>query len=135
MKLLFRLGVILLAVMSLAGLSFAADASSKPPPGSKVAIVMFEDLECPDCANAYPVVWETARAHKIPVVLHDFPLPKHPWSFDAAVYARFFDTKSKTLGDIFAATSSRTSPISVPAIFASTSRNLQMKTRCRCPSP
>jgi hypothetical protein len=102
MKLFSRLGVILLAVLSLAGVSFAADASSlKPPPGSKVAIVMFEDLECPDCANAYPVVWETARAHKIPVVLHDFPLPKHPWSFDAAVYARFFDTKSKTLGDDF----------------------------------
>jgi hypothetical protein len=102
MKLFSRLGVILLAVLSLAGVSFAADASSlKPPSGSKVAIVMFEDLECPDCANAYPVVWETARAHKIPVVLHDFPLPKHPWSFDAAVYARFFDTKSKTLGDDF----------------------------------
>jgi len=57
---------------------FAADASVlKPPPGAKVAIVMFEDLECPDCANAYPLVWEAADAHKIPVVLHDFPLPRH----------------------------------------------------------
>jgi protein-disulfide isomerase len=72
----------------------AADASVlKPPPGAKVAIVMFEDLECPDCANAYPVVWEAANAHKIPVVLHDFPLPRHNWSFDAAVWARYFDAK------------------------------------------
>jgi protein-disulfide isomerase len=72
----------------------AADTSVlKPPPGAKVAIVMFEDLECPDCANAYPVVWEAAGAHKIPVVLHDFPLPRHNWSFDAAVWARYFDTK------------------------------------------
>ena len=64
---------------------------------------MFEDLECPDCARAYPVVWEAARAHKIPVVLHDFPLPKHPWSFDAAVWARYFDTKSEKLGNDFRA--------------------------------
>jgi hypothetical protein len=47
------------------------------------------------------VVWETAKAHKIPVVLHDFPLPKHPWSFEAAVYARYFDSKSQELGDDF----------------------------------
>jgi protein-disulfide isomerase len=101
MKLFSRLAV-LLAVLSLASLSFAADASSfKPPPGSKVAIVVFEDLECPDCANAYPLVFEAANAHKIPVLLHDFPLPKHPWSFDAAVYARFFDTKSQAMGNDF----------------------------------
>ncbi len=30
-----------------------------------------------------------------------FPLPFHAWSFDAAVYARWFDTKSKKLGDDF----------------------------------
>ena len=55
--------------------SRAADGSSlKPPPGARAAIVMFEDLECPDCARAYPVVWEAAKKHNIPVVLHDFPL-------------------------------------------------------------
>lgn len=88
-----RLAVI--AVVVAASLrAVAADASAlKPPPGARVAIVMFEDLECPDCANAYPVVWETANAHKIPVVLHDFPLPRHNWSFDAAVWARYFDSK------------------------------------------
>jgi len=90
------------AAMALPAVSFAADASTlKPPPGAKVAIVMFEDLECPDCARAYPVVWQAAAAHKIPVVLHDFPLPRHNWSFDAAVFARFFDTRSQKLGDDF----------------------------------
>jgi len=75
--------------------AIAADVSAlKPPPGARIAIVMFEDLESPDCANAYPVVWEAAKAHKIPVVLHDFPLPRHNWSFDAAVWARYFDSKS-----------------------------------------
>ena len=100
MKALFQCAFALLAVMALNRAAFAADASSlKPPPGAKVAIVMFEDLECGDCARAYPLVWEAANAHKIPVVLHDFPLPKHNWSFKAAVYARFFDTKSQKVGN------------------------------------
>jgi hypothetical protein len=47
------------------------------------------------------VVWEAARKHNIPVVLHDFPLQMHPWSFDAAVFARYFDSKSEKLGDDF----------------------------------
>ncbi len=82
--------------------AFAADGSTlKPPPGARVAVVMFEDLQCPDCARAYPVVWETANAHKVPVVLHDYPLPMHNWSFEAATYARFFDARSKKLGDDF----------------------------------
>src|SRR5215475_11625925 len=95
-----------IAALALAALSItacAADGSSlKPPPGARVAIVMFEDLECPTCASDYPLVWQTAEAHHIPVLLRDFPLgPNHPWSFDAAVYARFFDTKSEKLGKDF----------------------------------
>jgi protein-disulfide isomerase len=73
----------------------------KTPPGAKVAVEVFEDLECPDCARWYPVLFEVANAHNVPVVLHDFPLPMHPWSFDAAVYARFFDSKSQKLGEDF----------------------------------
>jgi protein-disulfide isomerase len=94
------LAALAFAVLSIA--TYAADGSSlKPPAGARVAIVMFEDLECPDCARAYPVVWDTANAHHVPVVLHDFPLAMHPWSFDAAVYARFFDAKSEKLGNDF----------------------------------
>lgn len=82
--------------------SFGADGSSlKPPPGARVAIVVFEDLECPSCASAYPKVWEAAKAHNVPVMLRDFPLQAHPWSFDAAVFARYFDTKSQKLGEDF----------------------------------
>jgi protein-disulfide isomerase len=88
--------------LSLAAAAFAADASSlKPPRGARVALVVFEDLQCPDCARAYPVVWQAANAHQIPVVLHDFPLPMHNWSFQAAVWARFFDTKSEKIGNHF----------------------------------
>jgi protein-disulfide isomerase len=71
----------------------------KPPPGSKVAIVIFEDLQCPDCARAHPLVHEVAKAQNVPVVRHDFPLPKHDWSFQAAVIARYFETKSDKLAE------------------------------------
>jgi protein-disulfide isomerase len=92
--------VLLLAFAACSLPSRAADGSSlKLPPGARVAVVMFEDLQCPDCARAYPVVREAASAHHVPVVLHDFPLPKHNWSFAAAVFARFFDTKSQSLGN------------------------------------
>lgn len=71
----------------------------KPPPGAKVAIIEFEDQECPDCAAANPVLMKAAEQYHIPWVRHDFPLPQHNWSFQAAVNARYFDTKSKALGD------------------------------------
>ena len=70
----------------------------RPPKGAQVAIVVFEDLECPDCRRAAPLLDEAARTYKIPLVTHDFPLPFHKWSFDAAVIARYFDTQSKQLG-------------------------------------
>ena len=73
----------------------------KPPPGARVAIVEFEDMECPDCARANPLLKAAAAQYQIPWVRHDFPLPFHAWSFDAAVYGRWFDTKSKKLGDDF----------------------------------
>jgi protein-disulfide isomerase len=93
-------GLVLLALAAWSLPSQAADGSSlKLPPGARVAVVMFEDLQCPDCARAYPLVWEAANAHHVPVVLHDFPLPKHNWAFAAAVFARFFDGKSQNLGN------------------------------------
>src|SRR3974377_2154087 len=80
--------------------SWAGDTSVlRPPAGAKVAILVFEDLQCPDCARAFPLVREAARQYNIPLVQYDFPLPMHNWSFDAAVNARWFDTKSKALGD------------------------------------
>lgn len=99
-KIFFHIAWLAIAVFPVA--SFAADGSSlKPPPGARVAIVVFEDLECPSCATAYPMVWEAAKARNVPVMLRDFPLAKHPWSFDAAVFARYFDTKSQKLGEDF----------------------------------
>ena len=81
------------------GTQVHAASALKPPAGARVAIVEFADYECPDCARANPLLKEAAAKYKIPLVLHDFPLPMHNWSFTAAVNARWFDTKSKALGD------------------------------------
>ena len=76
------------------------DASAlRPPAGARIAIVEFADMECPDCANAAPVLRDAAAKYNIPLVRHDFPLPFHNWSFIAAVNARWFDTKGKKIGD------------------------------------
>jgi len=86
-----------------AALSTAALAGDpsvlRPPKGYRLAIVEFADLQCPDCARAEPLLEEAARTYKIPIVRYDFPLPMHNWSSDAHIYARWFDTKSKKLGD------------------------------------
>jgi protein-disulfide isomerase len=70
-----------------------------PPPGAKVAIVEFADLECPSCAMDNPVIIQAVEKYHVAWMRHDYPLPQHNWSFQAAVNARWFDTKSKKLGD------------------------------------
>lgn len=70
-----------------------------PPVGARVAIVEFDDMECPDCAAANPVLKAAAAKYHIPWIRHDYPLPFHNWSFQAAVNARWFDLKSKELGN------------------------------------
>jgi protein-disulfide isomerase len=83
--------------------AFAEDVPEalRPPKGAQVALVVFEDLQCPDCRRAAPLVAQAGQTYKIPVVRHDFPLPMHNWSFEAAVLARYFDTHSKILGNAF----------------------------------
>jgi protein-disulfide isomerase len=70
-----------------------------PPAGARVAIVEFADMECPACAHANPILVKAAATYKIPWVRHDFLIPNHIWSPTAAVNARWFDTKSKSLGE------------------------------------
>src|SRR5208337_1895308 len=76
----------------------------RPPKGAQIAIVVFEDLQCPQCGRTAPLLAQASRTYKIPLVQHDFPLPMHNWSFDAAVLARYFDTHSKEIGNAFRAT-------------------------------
>ena len=65
----------------------------RPPAGSKVAIIVFEDLECPACARAHPYEVEAAKEAHVPLLRHDFPLPQHTWAFEGAVLARYIQDK------------------------------------------
>jgi protein-disulfide isomerase len=100
MKKRLLLSLTLLLLLTL--LALAQDpALLRPPKGTTVALIVFEDLQCPKCRTDSPLEEQAAKAHKIPLVRHDFPLPMHNWSFNAAVIARYFDSQSKDLGNQF----------------------------------
>jgi len=67
----------------------------KPPTGARVAIIEFQDLQCPACAAAFPIVHQAAAHYDIPLIEKDFPLPQHAvlGSLDAAVWARYLQDK------------------------------------------
>ena len=65
----------------------------KPPPGSSVAIVVFEDLGCPGCARAHPIELQAAQQMHVPILRYDFPIPAHIWTFKAALFARYLQDK------------------------------------------
>src|ERR1700678_4451201 len=94
-------GIFAFSVAMFAAAAFAQDSVNpalRPPKGAQIAIVVFEDLQCPQCRRQAPLVAQAAKTYKIPVVRHDFPLPMHNWSFQAAVIAHYFDSRSAQLG-------------------------------------
>jgi protein-disulfide isomerase len=91
-------------VVLFASVAFAQEPVNpalRPPKGAQIAIVVFEDLQCPQCRREAPLVQQAAKTYKIPVVRHDFPLPMHNWSYEAAVIAHYFDSRSRQLGTDF----------------------------------
>jgi len=73
--------------------AFRDTSMLKPPPGVKVAIVEWEDLECPACARAFPIVHSAIAKYNIPLVRYDFQIPGHVWSHEASIYARYIQDK------------------------------------------
>jgi protein-disulfide isomerase len=100
-KQLFTTFAFALIVTLLAGAADTVNPVLRPPKGAQVAIVVFEDLQCPQCRRMSPILEQASKTYKIPLVRHDFPLPMHNWSYDAAVMARYFDESSKALGNEF----------------------------------
>jgi protein-disulfide isomerase len=84
-----------------AGLQVLDTSALHPPAGARVAIVEFDDLECPACAHANPLLKEAAAKYKIAWIRHDFLIPSHAWSRAAALNARWFDTQGGGLGDAY----------------------------------
>src|SRR5258708_31347883 len=97
MKIRRLLPCVMVLLVLLCRAVFRQDAPEvlRPTKGAPIALVVFEDLQCPQCGRVAPLLAQASRTYKIPLVQHDFPLPMHNWSFDAAVLARYFDTHSK----------------------------------------
>jgi protein-disulfide isomerase len=75
------------------GDQFKDTSMLKLPAGARAAIFEMEDLECPACSHAAPIVHTAIEKYKIPFLRHDFPLAQHIWSRDAAITARFLEDK------------------------------------------
>ena len=77
-----------------AGATHFKDTSAfKPPAGVQLAIIEFEDLECPLCGFSSPIVHQAMDRYNIPRVHHDFIIPSHIWSRTAAINARYLEDK------------------------------------------
>lgn len=69
-------------------------------PASAVRILVYEDLQCPDCADFRRMLDEKLLpkyGSRIAVEHRDFPLPKHQWAMPAAVASRYFQRQDPAL--------------------------------------
>jgi hypothetical protein len=73
--------------------NFKDTSSFRPPAGAKVAVIEYEDLECPACAHAFPSVHAAINHYHIPIEEFDFQIPSHIWSHDAAIFAHYLKAK------------------------------------------
>jgi len=68
---------------------------------SKVRVLIYEDLQCPDCAEFRRMMDDKLLpryATRVAFVHRDFPLAKHAWARQAAVAARYFGGVKPELG-------------------------------------
>ncbi|ADV82248.1 DsbA family protein [Terriglobus saanensis] len=73
--------------------SFRDTSILRPKAGSKVSVIVFEDLGCPACAHAHPIEIEATQKYHVPLIRYDFPIAAHIWTFDGAVFARYLQDK------------------------------------------
>ncbi len=85
-----------------AGIALAASGRVvEGNPASMVRVVVYEDLQCSDCA-VFRKMMDTALLPKygkdVAFEHRDFPLAKHAWAKPAAIAARFFDEAGPKVG-------------------------------------
>jgi protein-disulfide isomerase len=74
----------------------------RPPIGSKVALIVFEDLGCPACARAHPFEVDAVNQTHVALLRYDFPIEAHVWTFSGAVCARYVqDTYGAEMAEEF----------------------------------
>jgi len=68
---------------------------------SKVRVLIYEDLQCPDCADFRRLMDDKLLpryATRVAFIHRDFPLAKHAWARQAALAARYFAERKPELG-------------------------------------
>ncbi len=90
-------------IFTSASLLAASQHVTEGPANSPVRVVIYEDLQCPDCAAFRQVLDEKLlpRYRSMVTFEHrDFPLAKHAWARRAAIAGRFIaETKPTVAGD------------------------------------
>jgi protein-disulfide isomerase len=66
---------------------------------NQITIIEFEDLECPYCGRAYPIIRSAIANRNLNLVRKDFPLPQHKWARPAAIWARYLEAQSSKTAD------------------------------------
>jgi protein-disulfide isomerase len=87
-----------LARLAQAQATTAVDAPTSSAPAAKVVVRLFLDLQCPHTRRAWPLYRDAVTA--LPaglLVLHHFPLSRHPLAHDAAMAALAARTLGKEL--------------------------------------
>ena len=78
----------------------AAEIPVEGNAASAVRVIIYEDLQCPDCA-AFRMMMDKhllpKYGKKVAFEHRDFPLAKHAWARDAAVASRMFAERSPEL--------------------------------------
>ncbi len=80
-----------------AALSLRAEGFLEGNASSPVRVVIYEDLQCPDCADFRKMMdQDLLPKFKSTVAFEhrDVPLPKHNWARRAAIAAKYFETVS-----------------------------------------
>jgi protein-disulfide isomerase len=68
---------------------------------SPVQVIIYEDLQCADCAafrRMMDAMLLSRYSAKVAFVHHDFPIPRHAWARKAAVAGRFFAAHASETG-------------------------------------
>ncbi len=95
----------LLAVVGCAALPLSAQKSPvEGLAGSPVRVLIFEDLQCSDCAVLRIMMDEKLLPRygsQVAFVHKEFPLPRHTWARRAAVAARYLGERKPELGVAF----------------------------------
>lgn len=95
--------VLALFLVSAAALG-AAGRLIEGNPAASVRVLIYEDLQCPDCAAFRRMLDEKLLPKygaKVAFEHRDFPLAKHAWARKAAVASRFFQETSPELALAF----------------------------------